>query len=155
MSSADVVGRLNRQLFASTPAEKYATFFYAVYDGGTRRLIYTNAGHPPPYYFHRGKINRLVEGGTVVGLFEAAIYEQAVIQLEPGDMLLAFTDGITEPENNYGEEFGEDRLFDVAQRASNCPPEELVEVIYRAVSDWTGRPELQDDMTLMVARSVE
>ena len=155
ISSAGVVGRLNRQLFASTPAEKYATFFYAVYDGETRRLIYTNAGHPPPYYFHRGKINRLVEGGTVVGLFEAAIYEQAIIQLEPGDMILAFTDGMTEPENNYGEEFGEDRLFDVARRASNCAPEELVEVIYRAVSDWTGSPELQDDMTLMVARSVE
>ncbi|MHB8653712.1 MAG: PP2C family protein-serine/threonine phosphatase [Terriglobia bacterium] len=154
MSSADVVGRLNRQLFASTPTEKYATFFYAVYDGETRRLIYTNAGHPPPYYFHRGKIYRLVEGGTVVGLFEDSIYEQAVIQLEPGDMLLAFTDGITEPENSYGEEFGEGRLFDVAQRASICPPEELVEVIYRAVSDWTGSPELQDDMTLMVARCV-
>ncbi|HEV2233452.1 MAG TPA: SpoIIE family protein phosphatase [Terriglobia bacterium] len=154
VSSAEVVGRLNRQLFASTPTEKYATFFYAVYDGETRRLIYTNAGHPPPYYFHRGKISRLVEGGTVVGLFEEAIYEQAVIQLEPGDVLLAFTDGITEPENSYGEEFGEGRLFDVAQRASICPPEELVEVIYRAVSDWTGSPDLQDDMTLMVARCV-
>ena len=90
----------------------------------------------------------------MVGLIEEAIYEQAIIQLEPGDMLLAFTDGITEPENSYGEEFGEGRLFDVAQRASNCPPEELVEVIYHAVSDWTGSPELQDDMTLMVARCV-
>jgi len=155
LSSADVVGRLNRQLFDSTPEEKYATFFYAVYDGATRRLIYTNAGHPPPFYFHRGKIERLATGGTVVGLFKLAAYEQAVVQLEPGDMILAFTDGMTEPENSYEEEFGEDRLLEAAKRASTCPPEELVEEIYRAVSDWTGSPELQDDMTLVVARAVE
>jgi sigma-B regulation protein RsbU (phosphoserine phosphatase) len=155
MSSADVVGRLNRQLFASTPTEKYATFFYAIYDAPTRRLIYTNAGHPPPFYFHRGKVERLGTGGTVVGLFGLATYEQAVVQLEPGDVILAFTDGMTEPENSYDEEFGEARLLEVAQRALNSPPKELVEEIYRAVNDWTGSPELQDDMTLLVARAIE
>ncbi len=155
MSSADVVERLNRQLYASTQMEKYATFFYAVYDGKTRRLIYTNAGHPPPFYFHHGKIDRLKTGGTVVGLFGITTYEQAIIQLEPGDMLLAFTDGMTEPENSFGEEFGEERLLEAAQRASHCQPEELVKEIYRAVSDWTGSPELQDDMTLVVARAIE
>ncbi len=155
ISSADVVERLNRQLFASTQMEKYATFFYAVYDGETRRLTYTNAGHPPPFYFHRGKIERLKTGGTVVGLFGAVDYDQAVVQLEPGDMLLAFTDGMTEPENSFGEEFGEERLLQAAQRAAGSPPEELVQEIYRTVSDWTGSPELQDDMTLVVARAIE
>lgn len=155
ISSADVVGRLNRQVYASSPREKYATFFYAVYDAATRRLIYTNAGHPPPFYFHRGKIERLGIGGTVVGLFRLADYEQAVVQLEPGDMILAYTDGMTEPENSYGEEFGEERLLAVAERAANSRPEDLVEELYRAVDDWTGSPELQDDMTLVVARAVE
>ncbi|HLY61661.1 MAG TPA: SpoIIE family protein phosphatase [Terriglobia bacterium] len=155
MSSASVVGRLNRQLFASTPTEKYATFFYAIYDGATRRLTFTNAGHPAPFYFHRGKIERLEVGGTVVGLFGPATYDQAVIQLEPGDMLVAFTDGMTEPENSFGEEFGEDRLLEAAQRASGCAPEEMVKEIYRTVQDWTGGPELQDDMTVVVAKAVD
>jgi sigma-B regulation protein RsbU (phosphoserine phosphatase) len=155
ISSADVVERLNRQLYASTQMEKYATFFYAVYDAQTRQLTYTNAGHPPPFYFHRGKIERLRAGGTVVGLFGAANYEQAIVQLEPGDMLLAFTDGMTEPENSFGEEFGEERLLEAAQRAAGSTPEELVQEIYRTVGDWTGSPELQDDMTLVVARAID
>jgi sigma-B regulation protein RsbU (phosphoserine phosphatase) len=154
-SSAGVVGRLNRQLYASTGMEKYATFFYAVYDGATRQLTFTNAGHPPPFYFHRGKVQRLETGGTVVGLFGFATYDQAVIQMEPGDMVVAFTDGLTEPENSFGEEFGDDRLLEAALRAAVGRPEEMVKEIYRAVNDWTGSPELQDDMTLLVARAID
>ena len=90
-----------------------------------------------------------------MGLFGTANYDQAIVQLEPGDTLLAFTDGMTEPENSFGEEFGEDRLLEAAQRAAGCPPEELAQEIYRTVSDWTGSPELQDDMTLLVARAIE
>jgi sigma-B regulation protein RsbU (phosphoserine phosphatase) len=156
MASAEVVSRLNRQLYASTPLEKYATFFYAVYDGLARRMVYTNAGHPPPFYFHRGNVQRLKTGGTVVGLLGLANYEEADVQLEPGDMILAFTDGMTEPENSFGEEFGEERLLDVAKRAFRQPtrPEDMVAELYRAVADWTGSPELQDDMTVVVAKAV-
>jgi phosphoserine phosphatase RsbU/P len=154
LSTATVVERLNRQLFAGSPPEKYATFFYAVYDGSTRRLAYTTAGHPPPALFRRDEVLRLDAGGTVVGLFSTIHYEQAVVELEPGDLLLAFTDGLTEPENSYGEEYGEARLLNVARRALGSRPELLVEEIYRSVSDWTGSPELQDDMTLLVAKAV-
>jgi sigma-B regulation protein RsbU (phosphoserine phosphatase) len=94
-------------------------------------------------------------GGTVVGLFSPITYEQAEIQIQPGDLLLAFTDGITEPENIYGEEFGEDRVLEVVRRALNASPQILVEEIYRSVNDWTGSPELQDDMTLVVAKASE
>jgi sigma-B regulation protein RsbU (phosphoserine phosphatase) len=94
-------------------------------------------------------------GGTVVGLFSPLTYEQAEIQIQPGDLLVAFTDGITEPENIYGEEFGEDRMLEVVRRARNASPQILVEEIYRSVSDWTGSPELQDDMTLVVAKALE
>jgi sigma-B regulation protein RsbU (phosphoserine phosphatase) len=154
LSTAVIVDRLNRQLFAASPPEKYATFFYAVYDASTRRLAYTTAGHPPPVLFHRDEVRRLDVGGTVVGLFSTIHYEQAVVELEPGDLLLAFTDGLTEPENSYGEEYGETRLLEVARRALGSRPELLVEEIYRSVSDWTGSPELQDDMTLLLARGV-
>jgi len=151
--TAEVVSRLNRQLYASTPREKYVTLFYGVYDSATRKLAYTNAGHLPPVLFRRDRIQRLEGGGTVVGLFPSAPYTQTEIEIEPGDLLLAFTDGMTEPENTYGQEFGEERLLDVAQRARSSPPEVMMNEIYRAVSDWTGSPELQDDMTLVVAQA--
>jgi sigma-B regulation protein RsbU (phosphoserine phosphatase) len=155
LSTAAVVSRLNRQLYESTPREKYVTFFFALYDAATRSLTYTNAGHLPPVLLGRGKVERLRVGGTVVGLFSPINYEQAEIQIQPGDLLLAFTDGITEPENIYGEEFGEDRMLEVVRRALNASPQILVEEIYRSVSDWTGSPELQDDMTLVVAKASE
>lgn len=153
-STAEIVARLNRQLYESTPPEKYVTFFYAVYDGETRELTYTNAGHLPPVLFRRGVPKRLTAGGTVVGLFESPRYEQAEIRLEPGDLLLAFTDGITEPESAYEEEFGEKRLLEVVRRALGCSPEAVAQEILRSVSDWTGSPELQDDMTVLVAQAV-
>lgn len=153
IATSEVVARLNLQLYESTPMEKYATFFYAVYDGKTRKLTYTNAGHLAPALFRRGSIERLNEGGTVVGLFAPMEYRQAEVQLEPGDLLLAFTDGLTEPENTYGEEFGETRLLETARRALSGTPEGIVGEIYYRVSDWTGSPELQDDMTLIVAKT--
>jgi sigma-B regulation protein RsbU (phosphoserine phosphatase) len=153
LSSAEIVGRLNHQLYENTPREKYVTFFFGVYEAATRTLTYTNAGHLPPVLLRYGKVERLRAGGTVVGLFSPLTYEQADIQIQPGDLLLAFTDGITEPENIYGEEFGEERLLEVVSRAQYAPPQMLVEEIYRSVSDWTGSPELQDDMTLVVAKA--
>jgi len=155
LSTAAVVSRLNLQLYENTPREKYVTFFFGVYDAVTRTLTYTNAGHLPPVLLRRGKVERLRVGGTVVGLFSPLTYEQAEIQIQPGDLFLAFTDGITEPENIYGEEFGEDRMLEVVRRALNASPQILVEEIYRSVSDWTGSPELQDDMTLVVAKASE
>jgi sigma-B regulation protein RsbU (phosphoserine phosphatase) len=155
LSTAAVVSRLNIQLYESTPREKYVTFFFAVYDAATRSLTYTNAGHLPPVLFRRGKVERLKVGGTVVGLFSPMTYEQAEIQIQPGDLLLAFTDGITEPENIYGEEFGEERVLEVVHRALGASPQILAEEIYRSVSDWTGSPELQDDMTMLIAKASE
>jgi sigma-B regulation protein RsbU (phosphoserine phosphatase) len=151
-STAQIVDRLNRQLCANTPLEKYVTFFFAVYDDRTRNLSYTNAGHLPPVLFRGGKVERLRTGGTVVGLIPSATYEVGEIRLEPNDLLLAYTDGITEPENTFGEEFGEDRLLDVTRRMLSASPEALVAEIYRSVDEWTGSPELQDDMTLVLAR---
>jgi len=155
LSTAAVVSRLNVQLYESTPREKYVTFFFAVYNAASRSLMYTNAGHLPPVLLRHGKVERLNVGGTVVGLFSPMTYEQAEVQIQPGDLLVAFTDGITEPENIYGEEFGEERLLQVVRRARSVSAQTLTEEIYRSVSDWTGSPELQDDMTMLVAKASE
>ena len=155
LSTAQVVDRLNRQIYENTPLEKYVTFFFAVYDARTRQLSYTNGGQLAPMLFRGNKIERLRVGGTVVGLFPSVTYQEGTVQLEPGDLLMAFTDGITEPENIYGEEFGESRVLEVTQRALGASPEILAEEIYRSVNEWTGSPELQDDMTMVLAQAVK
>jgi len=154
LSPADLVSRLNQQLFAFTPPEKFATFFFALYDDTTGLMTYTNAGHLPPILIRRGKVSRLDVTGTVVGAFSFAEYSESTIQLEPGDLLACFTDGVTEPENEFVEMFGEDRLTDVILKHASCASDEIIAAVMSSVRDWTGSPELQDDMTLLLARRV-
>lgn len=153
VSTAVVLDRLNRQVYDNTPDAKYATFFYAVYEAETRSLCYTNAGHPAPFLFRGDRLTRLDAGGTVLGLFPSVLYQQDLVRLEPGDLLLAFTDGLVEPENEYGEEFGDERLADVVREARHLPPDRLAETVYREVADWAGGAEPADDMTLLYLRA--
>ncbi len=153
LSTAEMVRRLNRQLYATTPAEKYATLFYAVYDAALRRLTYTNAGHPPPMLFRGDKLQRLNVGGTAIGLFRESTFEQGELSLERGDLLLAFTDGITEPQNAFEEEFGERRVVEALQQTGMVSPDIIARQIYQSVNEWTGSPQLQDDMTLIIAHA--
>jgi sigma-B regulation protein RsbU (phosphoserine phosphatase) len=150
---AILVGLLNRRLYESTPAEKYATLFVGNYDGGSRRLTYTNAGHLPPVLIsHDGSVRRLDCGGTVVGLFDGMSYEEGAVELHPGDLFLAFSDGITEPENDFGE-FGEERLINLVRDHLHQPLPRITEIVTAAVDDWIGGREQPDDLTLVLARA--
>ncbi len=151
VSTSKMVAELNRQLYKNTAPEKYATFFLGLYDPAQSMLSYTNAGHLPPLLFRKGEVTRLEIDGTVVGAFPFADYGESKQKLEPGDLLLCYTDGISEPENAYGEMFGEDRLIEVVQRNLHKTDEQLVEAIMESVLEWTGSPELQDDMTFLLA----
>ncbi|MHB8733724.1 MAG: PP2C family protein-serine/threonine phosphatase, partial [Terriglobales bacterium] len=150
---AELMERLNNQLHASTPVEKYATLFYAFYDGQRRTLRYTNAGHLPPAVIGRDGIRHLTRGGTVVGMFPNLVYEEGCEALSPGDLLVAWSDGISEPENEYGEEFGEARLLELVRTHAGAPLSEIVDIILREVRGWHGPEQEQpDDMTLVLAR---
>ena len=92
--------------------------------------------------------------GTVVGAFPAARYEERTVPLEHGDLLVAYTDGIIEPENAYGEMFGEDRLKELVSKYARADSSELIARTMEAVIEWTGSSELQDDMTMVVARRI-
>ena len=152
-SPALLVGLLNQQLYRSTPAEKYATLFLSNYDGNSRRLTYTNAGHLPPVLIgHDGSVRRLDCGGTVVGLFDGLSFEESSIELHQGDLFLAFSDGITEPENDFGE-FGEERLIDLVRDHGHEPLPRITEIVTAAVDDWIGGREQPDDLTLVLARA--
>src|SRR5262249_40100970 len=111
-SPSQVLWLLNQQLYKTTQPEKYATLFLGFYHWHARQLTYSNAGHLPPLVLGaNGSVRRLETGGTVVGLFENIEYAEASIQFYPGDIFVAFSDGITEPENEFGE-FGEERLIE-------------------------------------------
>jgi len=144
---------LNHQLYHSTPMEKYATLFLATYDGEDRRLTFANAGHLPPMLLGEdGSIRRLEDGGTVVGLFDDIHYDEGIVHLRPGDIFLAYSDGITEPENEFGE-FGEPRLIELVQENRDLPLERIAEIVTAAVDDWIGSAEQPDDVTLVLARA--
>jgi sigma-B regulation protein RsbU (phosphoserine phosphatase) len=132
--------------------EKFSTFYLGVYDDATSVLTYTNAGHLPPILIRGGEASRLEVNGMVVGAFPFAQYGEDRVQLESGDMLVCFTDGITEPENEYGEMFGEERLVDMLLKNAERETSEVIDAVIHAVREWTGSSELQDDMTLLVAR---
>jgi sigma-B regulation protein RsbU (phosphoserine phosphatase) len=152
VSTSAIVSSLNRHLHQNTPAEKFATFFFGIYDEAASTLHYTNAGHLEPILVRGGKALRLGVDGMVIGAFPFARYGESRVELEPGDLLVIFTDGISEPENEYSEMFGEDRLVDLVLKNAHRPDAELIHLIVEAVSKWTGSEELQDDMTLLVAR---
>lgn len=147
-----IVSHLNRHLYAHTTPEKYATFFLAVYDARQNLLTATNAGHLPPLLFRGGNVERLPVNGMVVGAFPMAQYDETVLELHPGDLLLLYTDGITEPENEFEEMFGEERLIQVVQQNLDQPAEVIAQKIVEAVERWIHSPESSDDMTLLVIR---
>jgi sigma-B regulation protein RsbU (phosphoserine phosphatase) len=154
LSTSHLVSRLNNQLHAYTSPEKYATFCFGIFDEPTGIFTYTNAGHLPPLLVRNGEAERLDVNGTVVGAFPFAKYDESRIELKSNDLLVCFTDGITEPENEYGEMFGEDRLIDLIARSSHLNDEQIVEVVLDSVREWTATDELQDDMTVLLARRV-
>jgi len=153
-STAQMVGLLNKQLFASTSLEKFATFYFGVYDPPTATLRYTNAGHLPPILVRDGSPQLLEVTGMVVGAFPFSTYEEKSVELRAGDLLVAYTDGIVEPEDVYGEMFGEERLIDLLLTHKERAIEEIIARVMEAVRQWTGTPELQDDMTMLVMRRI-
>jgi sigma-B regulation protein RsbU (phosphoserine phosphatase) len=152
MSTAALVGRLNRQLYENTPAEKYATFYCGIYDEQTSLLAYTNAGHLAPILLRGGNAMRLEARDTVVGMFPDSAYEEVVVELLPGDVFAAFTDGVTEPEDAHEEQFGDERLIELLVQNSGKPLDEIAQIVMAAVHSWTHDLSNRDDITLLLAR---
>jgi phosphoserine phosphatase RsbU/P len=153
VSPGALLGLLNHQLYESTPPEKYATLFLAIYDGRSHHLTYSNGGHLPPILIGTdGAVRRLEAGGTVVGLFDNLSYEEGSVEMHPGEIFLAYSDGVTEPENDFGE-FGEQRLIDLVRDNRHLPLPQISQIVTIAVDDWIGDKEQPDDVTLVLARA--
>jgi sigma-B regulation protein RsbU (phosphoserine phosphatase) len=151
-NTAEVVSRLNLHLFRNTSPDRYATLFFAVYDSAEKTLHYTNAGHLPPYYVVGDQVTKLEDGGMVVGLFDDCTFDQGMVRIQPDSILVAYSDGLIEPENVYGEQFGTKGLLDEILRRRHLPSEQVADALVQAAEDWAGTPEQADDMTVIVAR---
>jgi phosphoserine phosphatase RsbU/P len=152
MSTAELVSRLNKHLVRNTGDDRFATFFIAVYDSATRNLRYTNAGHLPSFLICKDSALHLDKGGMVLGVVEDYGYEEGSVIVAPDSLLVGYSDGLVEPENVYGEEFGIRRLQQAAVHVQGASPQVVAESLMNAAEEWAGTPEQADDMTVIVAR---
>ena len=152
LGTAELVSRLNKHLVRNTGDDRFATFFIAVYDSATRTMRYTNAGHLPSFLLSQNKVVRLDQGGMVLGVYEDYIYEESLLTVPPDALLIGYSDGLVEPENVYGEEFGIRRLEEAAVRVQTATPSSVAESLMTAAEEWAGSAEQADDMTVIVAR---
>ena len=151
----ELVVNVNRLLCSSTDSTKYATFFCGVCDDLHRKLTYVNAGHNPPMLFRATRERvRLETGGTVVGLFPETTYQQEILQFQPEDVLLIFTDGVTEARNLGEEEFGEERLANLVANRLEFDPRKLQDLILKEIDLFVEGRSQHDDLTLVVAKVI-
>jgi phosphoserine phosphatase RsbU/P len=152
MSTAELVSRLNLHLVRNTGDDRFATFFVAVYDSASRMLRYTNAGHLPSFLISKDSALHLDKGGMVLGVMEDYDYEEGRVIVPADSLFVGYSDGLVEPENVYGEEFGIRRLQQAAVHLQGEPPSAVADSLMVAAEEWAGTPEQADDMTVVVAR---
>ncbi len=144
---------INGQLCRATDANRFATLFLALYDDRARSLRYTNAGHNAPLLVRAGgEVERLWTGGTVLGAFDFAPFEEGGAQLSEGDVLVVYSDGITEAQNEVGEEYGEERLAALVAERRQDTVENIRRRIFDDIDRWSGGAERGDDQTLVILK---
>jgi sigma-B regulation protein RsbU (phosphoserine phosphatase) len=148
-----VMTNLNRLVYESSPSSKYATFFYGEFDCVTREMNYVNAGHNPPMVFRKsGEVVRLETGGSVIGLMPVASFDQGKVTLEPGDVFVAYTDGISEAMNAADDEWGEENMIECVSPSREFTATALIDRLMVSADEFVAGAPQHDDMTVVVAR---
>jgi phosphoserine phosphatase RsbU/P len=152
---AQKITRLNKSTCANCPDNRFITFFMTVLDPHTGELVYTNAGHNPPLLVRAsGEFEALGGGGMILGILPMATYQESRAKMNIGDVLVLFSDGVTEAADPQGEEFGEHRLASLVASVRNRPAFEIIEEIHQAVATFTEGAPAADDITVVIARRV-
>jgi phosphoserine phosphatase RsbU/P len=152
-SLSDAVARINRTVCQNVPSSKYVTFFLAELDPGTGRLRFVNAGHNPPLLIRAdGSVERLEDGGLVLGMFENVTYDGGSVGMAPGDTLVVYSDGVTETWNAEGDEFGEETLIPLAVSNRRLAAEALQEAILKDLERFEAGARATDDRTLVILK---
>ena len=150
-----VMRKVNSLLYESMERHRFVTAFYGVLDIRNQVFIYSNGGHNPPLLMRaNGAIEYLTEGGVALGVLEDSVYADCPVHLERGDLMVMFTDGVSEAESPSGEQFGNLRLEQVVARLSAASSQEIVEGLVKAVEEWTGERGPNDDLTLVVLKTL-
>lgn len=151
-----VMAHMNRLIYEASAVNRYATFFFGIFDPAAGSFDYVNAGHNPPVLLRKAADEyerlRLDCGGPVVGLLPEASYEEGSLVLRPGDLLLTYTDGISEAMNSADEEWGEEAMILAAQQTSQETAEDIVKAVFAAADVFAGNASQHDDMTLLVMK---
>lgn len=152
LDPARLLQQVNRMLWKATGSEHFATLFFAIYDDDTRQMSYVNCGHNPALWLRQdGSLQRLAATATVIGLFEQWECSVEQIRLAPGDLLVVFSDGVTEAARNQ-EEYGEAHLIHELQRCRHLPVNETVQTIFTSVQQFSAGAQ-SDDLTLLIAKA--
>ena len=155
MQPAEVMNRANRLLCHSTPPEKFVTFFFSALDPAKHLLTFCNAGHSPGLHFHRGGVGRLVTRGAVLGMIESLAYKQDAVTLEPGDVVVIYSDGVTEAVDANDEELGEQRLCDVVDQNRHRSARKILDALFDAVDLHQRNQPQYDDTTAVILKRTE
>jgi sigma-B regulation protein RsbU (phosphoserine phosphatase) len=151
---AEVIATVNQQFHEACFEEGYATLFYAAFDPASRILRYVNAGHNPPLVRRAdGTLEWLDAGGAPAGMFGEWLYQEGQVRLNPADILIAYTDGIVEAQNAFGEDWGLSRLSQLADEFMEEPAAEIKDQIWKTIDDFASGARQRDDMTLLVLRA--
>jgi len=142
----------NNLLCASTEPTKFVTLFLGILGTESKEICFSNAGHDPPLHFTNSKINKLITGGMLLGSFPDSQYEQDITIMEKGDVLILFSDGITEAMNKDNKQFGEEKLIEIIKNNREVDPKSLIEKIISSVKEHAGTTPQFDDMTLMIIK---
>ena len=149
-----VMRKVNALLHESTERDKFVTAFYGVLDWKNSVIIFSNAGHNPPLLLrHEGGVEELSDGGLAFGILPDSHYEERPMPLRPGDVLLMYTDGVSEAEDEMAEQFGVQRIEDVVRAHATESAADILEALVEAVRQWTGERGPSDDLTLLVLRA--
>lgn len=150
--------QLNRLLCEGASGERYASMFWCYHDPIAQTLSYVNAGHCPPLLTRKNgsrvEISRLHVGGPVLGVLPDARYEQAKLQVSPGDLLVMYSDGLVEATNSRGEEYGEGRLRELLATLTEKSANDILRAILASLAAFSGTAELRDDLTIVVAQFI-
>ncbi len=151
---ARMMQKVNRLVYEASSSSRYATFFFAIFKPDSRELRYVNAGHNPPILVREtsGEVVRLEACGPVVGMLPSVDYDAKCLELAPGDLLIAYTDGISEAMTAEDEEWGEERMLAAARRQHAASAAEVLGEIFRAADAFTTGAEQHDDMTLLIMK---
>ncbi|HZS07276.1 MAG TPA: SpoIIE family protein phosphatase [Blastocatellia bacterium] len=153
LSGCEVVSEINQYIYDNTPANRYVTFFYSELDPRTNQLTYINAGHNAPLLVRdSGEVTRLDVGGFPVGITPDCEYREGWVQMEPGDVLVIYSDGVTEGQNEQGDEFGEPRLIEVVQRNRERSAPGIRDRLDEALTRFVGKATAVDDLTMVILK---